>query len=87
MLIGSRQKVRDKDLCINADGKQLSRVSTVRYLGLHIDEFLTWNQHTANVLQRVYSRILCLYRLRPLPAELLSELYHVLCYQYWTIVM
>ena len=77
MLIGSHQKLRDKGLFINVDGRQLSCVSTVRYLGLHIDEFLTWHQHTANVLQRVYSRIHCLYRLRPLPAELLSKLYRV----------
>ena len=77
MLIGSRQRLRNHDLCISVDGKQLSRLSSVKYLGLHIDENLSWHQHTANVVQRVYSRIHCLNRLRPLPIELLAKLYHV----------
>jgi len=75
MLIGSCQKLKGADLHVTVDGKQLSRVSSVKYLGLHLDEHLTWHQHTANVLQRVYSRVHCLYRLRPLPAALLSRLY------------
>ena len=77
MLIGSRQKLRNHDLCVTVDGKQLSRVSSVKYLGLHIDENLSWHQHTASVIQRVYSRVHCLNRLRPLPAGLLGKLYRV----------
>jgi len=77
MLIGSCQKLRGNDLHVTVDSKQLSCVSSVKYLGLHLDEHLTWHQHTANVLQRVYSRVHCLYRLRPLPAALLSRLYSV----------
>ena len=77
MLTGCRQRLRNHDLCITVDGKQLSCVSSVKYLGLHIDENLSWHQHTANVVQRVYSRIHCLNRLRPLPIELLAKLYRV----------
>ena len=77
MLIGSRQRLRNHDLCISVDGKQLSRLSSVKYLGLHIDENLSWHQHTANVVQRVYSRIHCLTCLHPLPIELLAKLYRV----------
>jgi len=77
MLIGSCQKLRNNDLRVTVDGKQLSRVLSVKYLGLHLDEHLTWHQHTTTVLQRVYSRIHCLYCLRPLPADLLSKLYNV----------
>ena len=64
-------------MCVYVDCKQLSCVSSVRYLGLHIDELLTWHQHRANVLRRVYSRMNCLYHLRPLPADLHSKLYRV----------
>ena len=71
MLMGSRQKLRNHDLFVTVRGKQLSRVSSVRYLGLHIDENLSWNQHSADVVQRVYSRILCLNCLHPLPVDLL----------------
>ena len=88
MLIGSLQELRNYDLCVTVDGKQLSCVSSVRYLGLHIDENLSWHQHTANVTQRVYSRIHCLNHLRPLPADLLAKFYHVLCYPAcWIIAM
>ena len=52
-------------------------MSSVRYLGLYIDEHLSWHQHTANVIQRVSSRIHCLNHLRPLPADLLAKLYRV----------
>ena len=44
MLIGSHQKLRNHDLCVTVDGKQLSCVSSIRYLGLHIDENLLWHQ-------------------------------------------
>ena len=71
------QRVRNHDMCISVDGKQLSHVSSVKYLGLHIDENLSWHQHTANVVQRVYSRIHCLNHLCPLPIELLAKLYRV----------
>jgi len=43
----SHQKLRNHDLCVTVNGKQLSRVSSVRYLGLHIDENLSWHQHIA----------------------------------------
>jgi len=77
MLIGSCQKLKNNDLRVTVDGKQLSHVSSVKYLGFHLDEHLTWHHHTANVLLRVYSRIHCLYCLCPLPAALLSKLYSV----------
>ena len=73
MLVGSRQKLRNHDLCITIDGRQLSRV--IRYLGLYIDENLSWHKHVECTLQRVLSRVHCLYRLRPLPDNLLGRLY------------
>ena len=91
LLTGSCQRLRNHDLCINVGGnyKQLSHVSSVKYLGLHIDEKLSWHQHTANVVQRIYSRMHCLNHLRPLPIELLAKLYYIvfLCYPFWIIVM
>ena len=41
LLIGSHQKLRNHDLCFIFDGKQLSHMSSVRYLGLHIDKNLS----------------------------------------------
>ena len=36
LLVGSRQKLRNHDLSITIDGRQLSHVSSIRYLGLYI---------------------------------------------------
>ena len=75
MLIGSRQMLRNHDLSITVDGKQLSCVSSAKYLGLHIDKNLSWHHHTATVIQRVYSKIHCLNHLHPLPIDFLAKLY------------
>ena len=75
ILIGSRQKLRDSDLCVSINGRQLSRVPSRKYLGVYIDEHLTWQKHTQYVYQRVQSRLYCLYRLCPLSDTLLHRLY------------
>ena len=75
MLIGSRQKLRNSDLCIIVNDRQLSWVPSLKYLGVYIDENLTWQKHTQYVYQRVQSRLHCLYRLCSLPNELLGKLY------------
>ena len=48
---------------------------SIRYLGLYIDENLSWHRHVECILQRVLSRVHCLYRLHPLPDNLLGRLY------------
>ena len=41
MLIGSQQKLRDSDLYVSINGRRLSRVPSLKYLGVLIDEHLT----------------------------------------------
>ena len=53
MLVGSRQKLQNHDLNITVEGWPISRVSFFKYLGLYIDEDLTWQDHTMSALQRV----------------------------------
>ena len=57
MLIGSRQKLRNSDLCVVVNDRQLSRVPSVKYLWLYVDENLTWQKHAQYVYQRVQSRL------------------------------
>ena len=75
MLIGSRQKLRDSDLCVSINGRQLSRILSLKYLGVYIDEHLTWQRHTQYVYQKVQSRLHCFYHLCPLSDTLLGRLY------------
>ena len=76
ILIAYRQKLRDSDICVEISGRQLSRVQSLKYLGIYIDENLTWQRHTQYVYQRVQSRLHYLYRLCPLPNRLLGRLYY-----------
>ena len=76
ILIGSRQKLQDHDLCIFVGGVRLSRVPFLRYLGVYIDETLSWRQQTQKLNQRVQSRLHYLYHLCPLPDGLMGKLYH-----------
>ena len=89
MLIGSRQKLQNHELCITVGSTQLSRVPFFRYLGIYIDETLSWQGQTQKLYQRVQSRVHCLYRLRPLPDGLMGKLYHTFVLpilDYWDAV-
>ena len=46
MLVGSQHKLQNHDLSVSIDGWSLSCVSSFNYLGLSIDENLTWHEHT-----------------------------------------
>ena len=41
----------NRDLNVTIDERPPSRVSSFKYLGLFIDESLTWHEHTTSVLQ------------------------------------
>ena len=51
MLIGSRQKLQNHELHITIGSTQLSRVPFLRYLGIYIDETLSWQQQTQKLYQ------------------------------------
>ena len=57
------------------NGKALASVtSTCRgtcYLGILIDQHLTWKLDVANVVEQIRSKLYALYCLRPLPGHLL----------------
>lgn len=75
MLIGSRQRIRDKSLKVSIYGSQLEQVTRTRYLGLLIDNHLTWDDHISGVLNRVRHKLNAIGRLKPLPPRILSLLY------------
>ena len=88
MLIGCHQKLRNHDLCVTVDGKQLSRVSSVRYLGLHIDEIC----HGISIQQVLFKEftlgyIVLLTVYVPCLLTFLLNYIVFLCCSYWIIVM
>ena len=75
MLIGTRQKINHHNVTVRISGQALTQVPHTKYLGVFIDQHLTWQKHTEYVLQRIRGKVHCLYRLRPLSDEILFKLY------------
>ena len=71
MLLGSWLKLRDQSVSVSVNGRALASVTSSHYLGVLIDQHLTWKLHVANVLKRIRSKLYALYHLRPLPGHLL----------------
>ena len=63
MLIGSRQRIGEKCLHLMLSGDALRQVSTTKYLGIHIDQHLTWNSHMDYILNRVRGKLYCISQL------------------------
>ena len=75
MLIGSRQKLKDHSVSISIGGRPLPRVLSTKYLGVIIDQHLTWQCHIEYILKKIRSKLYGLHRLKPLPNSLLATLY------------
>ena len=58
-------------MSVSVNGRALASGSSTCYLGILIDQHLTWKLHVANVLKRIRSKLYALYHLRPLPGHLL----------------
>ena len=75
MLISSRQKINHRNVTIHISGQTLTQIPCTKYLGVFIDQHLTWQKHTEYVLKRIRGKVHCLYRLLPLSDAILFQLY------------
>ena len=73
LLIGSWQKLQNRSVSVSVNGRALTSVTSTSYLGVLIDQHLTWKLHVANVLKQIRSKLYPLYHLRPLPGYLLFD--------------
>ena len=65
MLIGSSQKLSSmNDITICADDKPLDSVHSIKYLGVTINENLTWEDHIDKVCSKIRSKICLLTRIK-----------------------
>ena len=65
MLFGSRQNLaKSPNFCIQLHGKVLERVAKFSYLGVVLDETLSWKDHVEYVSNKVSSRLGLLTRIR-----------------------
>ena len=66
MLIGSRQKLRDHKVSTLIGGRPLPQVTSMKYLGVIIDQHLTWQYHIEYILKKIRFKLYGLHRLKPL---------------------
>ena len=66
MLFGIRQKLEhSSDIAIQSHGQNIERVSIFCYLGVTLDEHLSWNGHVKIFCNKVSKRLGLLSRIRP----------------------
>ena len=75
LLIGSWQKLQNRSASVLINGKPRSSITNSCYLGVLIDQDLSWKSHVDNVLKRIRCKLYALYHLKPMPSHLLFWLY------------
>jgi len=86
MLIGTRQRTIGKTLNLSLNNVPLKQVSTVQYLGVYIDQHLTWHNHMEYVLRRVHGKLYSLNRLTPTVMKLLYQAHGLPIVDYCDVV-
>ena len=77
MLIGLHQKVGSQCLAIAINNKPLCSVSIAKYLGVYIDQCLTWRTHVDSILSKARFKMCCIKCLQWTSIYLFSLLYQV----------
>ena len=66
MLFGTRQKLEhSSDTVIHSHGQNIERASSFCYLGVTLDEHLSWNGHVEILCNKVSKRLGLVFRIRP----------------------
>ena len=96
MLIGSRQRLVTYDTCpkLIIGGDIIKQVSSVKSLGVHIDETLSWTMHIEKIAKKIASGIGAIKRCRPFVNQTtlesvfnaLVQPYFNYCSEVWGIV-
>ena len=64
VLFGTGSRLANANLSVNIDGKELTRVAEYKYLGVILDESLSWNARVNHLISKVSKRLGILGRTR-----------------------
>ena len=82
MLFGTRQKLEhSSDIAIQSQGQKIERVSSFCYLGVTLDEHLSWNEHVETICHKVGKRLGLLSRIRSYLTQKLLNVYTTVLYK------
>jgi hypothetical protein len=84
IIFGSKNvSVNSTNLDINIDGVKLERVKHIKFLGVNIDEKLSWKVHISNIAKKISQNVGVMNKIRyDVPRESLLMLYYTLLYPY-----
>ena len=82
MLFGNKKGYSKIKLCLQ--GKQITQVSTIKFLRVMIDEKFNWKAHVSYIYGKISSAIGVIIKARKLGKEALFSLYYTLIYPYLT---
>ena len=86
MIFSGGRRVNPISLEIN--GIQLSQVNDVKFLGIMMDDKLTWKKHIEHISKKIAKSIGIMYRLKPfVNTETLLSLYYTLVYPYLLVAL
>ena len=78
-----RKLVSLSNLKLEIDGKEIVRAASSKFLGVYIDQHLTWGEHIAHISKKIAKNISILSRIRhSLPKYTLQGLYYSLIFPY-----
>ena len=84
MLFKGKRKIR-KGIEIKIDNRMINQVSETKFLGIYIDENLSWKSHIQNITKKVARATGILYKVRRiLDTNTLRNLYFTFVYPYLT---
>ena len=89
MIIDFRTKYRNSFAPLTIKGTAVERVSEYKYLGVVIDDELSWTGHIQNIEQRLRPRMYCLRKLNHfnVSPEILAMFYNAVICSVWTYCM
>ena len=79
----SKQTIKNKKDPIILDGKEIKYNNCIKFLGIHIDENLSWNLHITKIKEKIISYIGIISKLRHyLPLKYLKSIYFSFIYSH-----
>ena len=68
ILFGPRRRLTsDLDFKVELDSVAVNRVTSVKYLGVHLDQFLDFSTHVDTIIKKAVAKLSFLYRNGHLP--------------------
>ena len=81
-MIFSNKKYNFNDITLNLNNTTLHQVSALKFLGVTIDNKLSWHNHIGDVCNKISKNIGVLYKLKMFPTNIKKILYYSLIYPY-----